>query len=287
MNDRLPNLLIIGAQKCGSSTLAAELSSCSKISLGEEKEPGDLARYSTRRSNNALKIYSRKYASASPAAKYLLDASTIYSMRQRHPDCAEAALQCLGDKTRIIYITRDPVRRAISHHKHYWSRGLMDVNFDAALIENAELVLNGLYYYQLEPWLSRFDRKNILLVSLEELQDNRLSVLHKVATFLELLPGTFNFDSVQKHENVFSSSQINHSSAIGKFLTSRLYRDYIRPFTSNYVKSGARRIFSRDAGVSPIDPSPETIEMLKRLFELDSLRFQEIVASSTLTLRAR
>ena len=142
MNGRLPNLLIIGAQKCGSSTLAAELSSCSQISLGEEKEPGDLARFSTSRSDNALKLYSRKFSNASPIAKYLLDASTIYSMRQRHPDCAEVAYKYLGDEIRIIYITRDPVSRAISHHKHYWSRGLMDAKFDSALIENAELVLN-------------------------------------------------------------------------------------------------------------------------------------------------
>ena len=64
-----------------------------------------------------MEAYSWNFRQA-PPNKLLGDVSTHYSMLQEYPEASSIALRLLGPDVRIIYVVREPIARALSHHQH-------------------------------------------------------------------------------------------------------------------------------------------------------------------------
>ncbi len=99
---------------------------------------------------------------------------------------------------KLIFIFRDPVRRAFSHWARQWAQGREDHTFKQAILaEDERLNLGpghpnwrrksyrrrGRYGEQLERALKIFDRDQMLLLTLDELMSDSASVLRRIAAF--------------------------------------------------------------------------------------------------------
>lgn len=122
----LPNLLIAGTQKAGTTWLHAQLKRHPEIFLSEVKEIGYL--HSGKGSiHEYLKHFEgsggyRWRGEATPFYFWRQDYSSPFSPSRSH-DTAEYARTQLGERVTIIVSLRDPVSRAISGYFHHLAMG--------------------------------------------------------------------------------------------------------------------------------------------------------------------
>ena len=176
----LPDFIIVGAMKCGTSTLAAQLGAQPGLFMTTPKEPNffsDDAVFA-----NGRDWYEALFEHAEPG-DIKGEASTHYTKNPTHPD-ALPRMQDMLDAPKIIYLIREPVARAVSHYIHEWTMGVMTADMEQAFATHPELVSYGCYADQIEPYLKAYGAKNILVISLEAMKADPQKVLEKACRFL-------------------------------------------------------------------------------------------------------
>ena len=178
----LPDFLLIGAMKCGTSTLAAQLATQPGVFMSTPKEPNffsDDAVYA-----RGQGWYEALFAAAPPGA-LKGEASTHYTKLPTHPDTV-ARMAAMLDAPRLVYMIRDPLERLVSHHIHGRSMREIRVPLAAALERHPELVDYGRYGMQIAPHAACWGAERICLTSLERLAAAPESELARIARFLGL-----------------------------------------------------------------------------------------------------
>ena len=106
----LPDFLIVGAMKSGTTTLYRDLILHPDVFMPEDKEPETLAN-----SSDPDQIR-REYRTLFPRlAEGLVkgEASTAYTKRPDFEGVAERAREVLGPGLKVVYMRRDPVERLV------------------------------------------------------------------------------------------------------------------------------------------------------------------------------
>lgn len=176
----LPNFLIIGAMKAGTTTLYDDLCRFSSVYMPPEKEPEGLLQADE---PAQLRRYERCF-SAAKAGQLVGEASTAYAKRPEHEGVAETAARILGRDLKVIYLMRDPVRRIVSQYQHEVGLGLEQRPISTAVREDPRYVAFSRYGYQIEPWLDVFGAEQICLLNFEAYVARRSETLARVAAFL-------------------------------------------------------------------------------------------------------
>lgn len=181
---KLPDFLVIGAMKCGTTSLHHYLDMHPDIFMSEVKEID----FFTTNYHLGLDWYKRQF----PNEKKLSGESSQNYSKRHHPDFKDAAerIHDVLPHVKIIYVVRDPVKRVISHIQENIESHVYQQTFDfnRYIMETPgnHWELCSMYYYQIEPYLRLFDRENIYLLSLEELQKNTSLTLNRIFAFLGL-----------------------------------------------------------------------------------------------------
>lgn len=172
-----PDFLIIGAMKCGTSTLAAQLAHQPGIFLTTPKEPNFFS--DDRVFARGTSWYENLFANAAPG-DLKGEASTHYTKLPTYPKTVERMVATLS-APRLIYVVRDPVQRAVSHFIHEWTERRMRGDLDSAVTTYPDLVEYGLYARQLAPFIDAYGREAICLTSLERIKADPQQELERVA----------------------------------------------------------------------------------------------------------
>jgi len=175
-----PDFIIIGAMKCGTSTLAAQLGLQPGIFLTDPKEPNffsDDAVFAQGRD-----WYENLFASAADG-DIKGEASTHYTKLPTHPDTL-ARMSDMLESPKLIYLIRDPVARAVSHYIHEWSMGVISGDIEKAFAQHDALVDYGRYAMQIAPYVAHFGKSNVLMLSLETMKEAPQATLEQVCAFL-------------------------------------------------------------------------------------------------------
>jgi len=175
-----PDVIIIGAMKSATSTLAAQLGAQSGVFLTNPKEPNYFSDDDIYAKGAAW--YGGLFAQAH-ADDIRVEASTHYTKLPTYP-ATVARLKATGLTPKLIYITRDPVARLISHYIHEWTQGVMTCSLEEALQRHPELVDYSLYGKQMTPWVAAFGADAILRLTMEEMMEDPHSVLARVGDFI-------------------------------------------------------------------------------------------------------
>ncbi|MGE0181552.1 MAG: sulfotransferase [Parvularculaceae bacterium] len=176
----LPDFVIIGAMKCGTSTLHAQLSRQPQFFMSEPKEPNFFSDDAVYAKGEAW--YRGLFANA-PQGAIKGESSTHYTKLPTYPHTVERLAALIPDAN-FIYVMRDPVDRLISHYIHEWTQGVITCPIDEAIEKHPELVDYSRYAYQLEPWVRRFGETRILPVVFEKMTKEPDAELKRVAAFL-------------------------------------------------------------------------------------------------------
>lgn len=176
----LPDFLIIGAMKAGTTTLYDYLSRHPQVGMSREKETdffiaeGNWSR--------GLDWYRAQFA---PGREVYGEASPNYAKWQAFAGVPDR-VQALLPGVRLVYIIRDPVARAASQYRHAVLTGVR-VPAPEALIGShhlQHLVDCSSYAAQIDPWLARFAPQQLLILRFEDLTRDPAQVLTALAGFL-------------------------------------------------------------------------------------------------------
>jgi Sulfotransferase domain len=179
----MPNLLIIGAAKAGTTSLHAYLGLHPAISMSRMKE---LQLFSSRYWEERLESYRLQF----PVRTFVRgEASPSYSMDPVLPDVPRRAHVTVPD-ARIIYMVRDPIPRLLAHYREFVSVREEERSFEAAMADFDQptnvYVMTSRYSHQLDRWREYYDDARILVVEQHELLAQRRETLRRVFRFLEV-----------------------------------------------------------------------------------------------------
>ncbi len=178
--------LIIGAMKCGTSSLYSYLQAHPQICPAIIKEPEF---FSEHQDHGVQTDDYRKLWSFDPAIhKYAMEASSGYTKYPSEPNVPEKIFN-YGIRPKFIYIIRNPYDRIASHYSfmRYDETGSMDP-------DDEHLVNTSNYYLQLQQYTKYFPRENILILDFDEMTTSPTVVLEKTYRFLNVAPGHYPDD---------------------------------------------------------------------------------------------
>ena len=266
----VPNFLIIGAQKAGSSWLANMLSQHPDIFMYPEEIHFFDKDYNWKKgvdwyTSHFVKVKGEK-AIGEKTPDYLW--ANGQGTEGHLPEVHLNIYSILGN-AKLIAILRNPVDRAISAANHIIRSGRISPlhNLDDLLIGNKRNLLEphgvidyGFYGKQLEAFYEYFNPEKILILIYEEvLLQHPEKGLEKVCKYLEV-DHTFEFTGTARTINVGHGSLC--SLALKYYLP--FGRDYIR-IIDKFFKPMKRR------------PSRKTIKKLYELYENENKRLFEML----------
>jgi hypothetical protein len=182
---RLPNFLVIGAMKCGTTSLFHYLQAHPQAYMAPIKEVEFfVAEKNWRR---GLDWYRSQFLGARADAKALGEASTSYTKYPQFEGVPERMAEYIPD-ARLIYLVRDPIERIRSHYQHRVLTGAERAPLEDAVVRDGRYLDCSRYAMQIERYLGSFPPERILLITSEELRSDRLQTLRRIYTFLEIDP---------------------------------------------------------------------------------------------------
>lgn len=238
-NTTLPDFIICGAMKSGTTTLHAMLNKHPDIFIPEKEihffdmdniiQHPDFSLYKHEhwRSNNiesSPEKYWQWYSSQFDLAKsdqVIGEDSTTYIAS--HLVAQRIAAQ--SKKIKLIVMLRQPSKRVYSQYWHLVRSGRASYTFEASLQLNPSSLLNrSLYYSQIKSLLEHIPKEQIKFVIFEDFIKNKVKVLKDICTFVgvdfeKLTPDTFSL-----HEN---------ASSYPKYYKLQLLKNRLFPFAGN------------------------------------------------------
>ncbi len=189
------NFIIIGAQKCGTTSLAELLSSHPAISFSKIKEP---AFFNKRDWKEHLKEYHTLYENLD--SKCAGEASTMYSFYPEFLECAKN-IHAYNPEMKLIYLIKDPIKRIESHFAHRKVRGRENQNIEDAVIKNPNYINTSKYYEQISRYREFFPDSQIKIILFENLIEHFQSEMKAICNFLEISSAVFNSKNELPNKN--------------------------------------------------------------------------------------
>lgn len=258
--------VVLGVQKCGTTTLANWLAQHPGVSFCSQKEPDFFSRNEDWKEK--LSEYHQLYASnhQGQGQNLWIEASTSYSWFLEFPEVADRLFE-YNPNLKFIYIVREPISRIVSHYKHNFLKGHTRKAFSEAVIEEPEFLAHSSYETQIRPFLKKFKRENFLFLQFEDLVSKEEEVLSRVLDFLDLEP-------VVAQEDIDISAQ-NKSDSLKKVSP---LKKYIAPFF-RFVPLGLRlkfRTVMYSEHKVKVESNPQLEEQLYQLLYNDISAFKDL-----------
>lgn len=159
----LPTFLVIGAAKCGTTTLCTVLGDHPDVFFSEPKEIHFFGRDDP---HKTVEWY-RSFFEESEEASAVGEGSTSYT----HPDIIRACVSEIHasiPECRLIYMVREPLARLESDWKMRVHEGWSPPDINKAVQEQPTLIAHGLYWKNLNVYRKAFPDEQILVVFLED-----------------------------------------------------------------------------------------------------------------------
>lgn len=191
--------MIIGAQKCGTTTLFDILAGHPSIVGCHQKEPNFFS------DSENWKKELRQYENLFTLKKDVLyfEASTSYTFYPlKNLEIWNDIFEYNPDM-KFLYLVRNPIDRIISSYIHTYKRGYIDYSIEKALVANRLFIDVSRYYTQIRPYINRFTHKNVLIIDFDDFNKKRESVMRIISKFLNI-----DFEKFEAYQNLHSNISI-------------------------------------------------------------------------------
>lgn len=200
MTNHQPDFIIIGGQKCGTTSLYNYLIQHPEIVAAATKE----VHFFDLQFDKGVEWYEAQF----PENGITGEASPYYIF---HPLVPQRIYQ-LYPNVKLIALLRDPVARTISHYFHEVRLGFEELSLESAIAsettrlqgETEKILADGTYYSfnhqhytyrsrsiyldQLKHWQKYFPSEQLLILESEEFYKNPATTVNQVFEFLQLPP---------------------------------------------------------------------------------------------------
>lgn len=265
MDGRLPNLLVIGAMKSGTSSLHNYLNLHPDIFMSQPKE---IHYYADENFHSKSKEWymglfksDKKIVGTSPQSYTKCHNKYYKNIPERiHSDTPDV---------KMIYIVRDPIKRYASHVlESNYCDPIKDIKYNWG---SGHFWKTSLYFMQLSAYLKYFRKEQILVVSLEDLNLNPLIEMNKVFEFLNL----DKMDMVDEFHSIYNSAE---TKGIPRFIKGNLFYkigERALPRVTKRIGKSVSKLFFERQLKKPILTEEEVEELKVKLSE-DIVKFRAL-----------
>lgn len=273
--EKLPDFIVIGAGKAGTTSLHHYLSQHPQIYLCPQKEtyfflPEDIRqKHKPWGAVTSLEDYVRLFQAA-PDHNIVGEISTnYYAYGQSAHQIYEALPQ-----VKILAILRHPAERAFSSYQMHVREGDETRSFPEVISPTSQYVQRGFYHAQLEPFFAVFPPENIKILFFEDYSRSPITFLQDLFTFISVDP-TFTPDVAQRHR----TGGLPKQRWVNTLLTQRNpVRSVVAGLLRRVMPLEARQslrstLVARNTAQVKLDPASR--DRLIALYREDILRLQE------------
>ena len=219
-----PNFFIVGAPRCGTTSLYEYLKKVPSIYMSPEKEPNyftadnkSIIGIDCEKTVKYLKLFENiknKTIVGEATATYLWDTMSSSLIHKISPDA------------KILISLRNPVDRLISHYKRILNEIDLDsfhtfiFNPPTKFKERSKTVYEyGFYFEQVRRYLDIFGKNNVKVIIFEEFSGNEESVIKEILKFLNIDANISDIDF-----RVYNASFTPKGSWVRPIMRSRLIK---------------------------------------------------------------
>ena len=294
MSKKLPNLLIVGAAKCGTSSLHKYLEQHPEIFMSKVKEPRFISSQVTHFPLNGpgdhkveawyVKNYDDYVKLFEGSEGYPVvgesSADTLYFYKGTIP----VIKQYLGDP-KIIIMLRNPVKRAFSAYQHLVRDLREDLSFEDGLVEehnriknNFELIYHyttaSLYYDSVKAFLDNFSSVKIVLT--EDQEHRPQQVLRDIFRFLNVDPNCDVNTEIRYNVSGKPKSQWLHQFFFEGNIARTLAQPIVRRLFSHETRMRiAQKI--QEKNLTRLTINAHTKKKLQEFFEEDIQKLEKLL----------
>lgn len=269
----LPNLIIIGGLKCGTTSLHHYLGLHPEIQMSKPKE----LNFFVRELNWDLGLpwYRGRFDSRFQVRG---ESSPHYTNLPRYLGVPARIHDTIPD-AKLVYMVRDPIARILSHWRHgtgagYETRPMADVLTRG----DQTYVTRSMYWMQLQPYLELFPREQIQVFAQEELHADREGTMRRAFEFAGVDPD-FTSEQFDREWERSTAKESDKYQLMEKLIKLPGFRAFDRNFDRLPERMRwmvEKVVHDPDAPEAPKpNLTPEIEERLLGFFGDDSRRIQE------------
>jgi len=194
-----PNYLVIGAMKCGTTSLCSLLGQHPDIFMSNPKETYFFS------NDEVYQRGSSWYESIFLGSENKIaigEGSTNYSKKYIFPKTIDRIIRYLPE-LKIIYIVRHPIQQLESSWIHNRINRYDSLSFSKALKKHPTYLDTVNYLQQINVYREYYSDDKILILFFEDFMQNPVNVMQNVFRFLGVDP-TFTLTDPKRAENVFT-----------------------------------------------------------------------------------
>ncbi|MCP4458215.1 MAG: sulfotransferase domain-containing protein [Cytophagales bacterium] len=197
------NFIILGAMKCGTTTLSHILKIHPDICFSQPKETNFFSK------NVDWKEKLNIYHSYFKENRQLWgEGSTGYSKPISYKQSLWNSIYEYNPEMKFIYIVRNPLDRSISHYSHNFIRNRTTSNIDKLVMKQNFLKVSC-YFKQVSPYVQKFGASQVLLLDFDDLISAKQQVAKNMFDFLEIESTNFPYENIQNlHANNSENSSL-------------------------------------------------------------------------------
>jgi len=262
----LPNFLVIGAPRSGTSWIHDNLRRHPQVFLPKTKE----LHYFDRDYERGIDYYEAQFVDwagqhsvGEVTPGYL---SGVFFPDRNIPQLIRSHLP----NVKLVAVLRNPVERAYSHYWHNVAQDArnLDLTFEQKLQQRPQILREGFYFEHLSRYLSLFPRRQMLLLLYDDLEKDPSGFLRQIYEFL----------GIDAHfQSGIESVRRNAALGMGNLAGSRLLWHVERAL----AKTGLIRVSARLRRVNSARPLPpmnqETRRKLVELYRPTNVQLSNLI----------
>ena len=280
---KMPNFLIIGAMKSGTTTLYNSLNQHPQVYMSRLKEPNFFAYNGTAKfAVTSLEDYQALFAGVTNQ-KAIGEASTTYLFSPT----ATANIKNYLPQAKLIAILRDPAQRAYSLYlMKYRANKLASSTHEKNLVDSFAKfvnqgqggVLNQRYYGSIKRYLKKFKREQLKICIYQDLKKEPNLLLEDICQFLDIDTKISNNQVVQK-SNLGGVPKNKLMYTFGENLCTT-FNQTLLPFMPAKLLNPLRSIYTdmKTRNLAQAPPLPQEIrQQLINIYREDILHLQDFL----------
>jgi len=261
-----PNFFIVGADKAGTSSLYSYLFEIPEIFMSKIKEPNYFSKKTIQDNHPLLRPIrdKKKYLNLFKNVKnekIIGEASPSYLA---DPDAPKLIHQ-MSPNAKILISLRDPAERAFSNYLMLHRIGRIKSSFDVQIQisltnkknkkEDKLTLDNGLYYENVNRYISFFGKDNVKIIIFEEFIQDVEKTIKDILNFLNLKSELVDFKPI-----AYNKYGVVRSPLSQKILQNKT----IRKFSEVFISPSKRR-FLKEKFILKEEKKPEMDENVSKL----------------------
>lgn len=275
----LPDFLIIGAPRAGTTSLHNYLGQHPQVFMCPVKEPNFFRQEdeSFSRKPRSAREYEALFDRAEPGQR-IGEVSPAYLVSQSAPRLAHE----LVPEATIVAILRDPAARAFSDYQSWVRSGGETLDFDQAVRDGqgtgvrplGHYLNPGFYFRHLTHWLSEFPRERLHVFLYEDLCDDTDAFFRKLCGALGI-GREFRFDAATRYN---PSGKLRNRLLQKVLEPSRMTAAVERVLPAILKRYGQKVLFAaRAANLDPARLDDTTRQALIEIYRDDVIQTQELI----------